>query len=382
MNVEVFQEIYNGLVADYLEISQEIGNGVYEQSIVIDKIFSLHLDLFETSLKYQKPLHDTHETLLKQPILKEVEILEIIKDKNREYEYSDLLNLVCESSDIFRWITQFDLSHFPKIIENIHDLAMSIAHGEVWLKKWLEIIQNLTKFLIDNYSKGLTWHGKEILPPPVILSDISSIHKIFDHLSLFRSIKQGNNLVKVLRKLKISEDMTICEEYNDLSKTEEVYMQDDKKWVIEHKKNDKRNLLIETSDLDNLVFIYNCKNCNIVIESNVKIIRLDSCKNISILFKTIYNFVELVESSNINLHCFGIIPKINIDCTDNVNIFVTQKPMNVSIYTTQSDGVKVHFPYDDGQYRTFPISSQLLTTLEPNKGVKTIVVTKDVEAIF
>ncbi|CAG9819643.1 unnamed protein product [Phaedon cochleariae] len=207
MNIsDSLKNIYSGPFSNYLAISTSLDSLIEQQSKLVDGLFKLHINLVDITLKYKKPLLPQEEGIFMGTIMKQIEVIKKFTTENETR--SEYLLCVSRFIDIFSWITQREIGDFLEILNN----KLSIYKNDImngtpsydrvhkkWLESWIETLEKLSDFVMNNYLNGLTWMGTEKLPVQFLLGDIASEFRNFDHLALFKEINQGENIVRILR---------------------------------------------------------------------------------------------------------------------------------------------------------------------------------------
>lgn len=275
-----------------------------------------------------------------------------------------------------------------------------------WVRSWVEVLTELQKFVKQWHTTGLVWAGKSAPagippppppgnmppPPPVLdLNDLSIGDKGDDRSALFAEINQGENITKALKK--VTPDMQThknphlrsgpapfkatagsATNYSGKPASEKppVFQRDGKKWIIEYYK-DNHGLLVEGTEMNNVVYMFNCTNCTLTVKGKINSIFLDSCRKSSVVFDTVVSSAEFVNCQSVQMQVLGNVPTISIDKTDGCQMYLSEKSLGVEIVSSKSSEMNVLIPKGNGDYSEYPVPEQYKTTVSPS-GLKTIVV--------
>lgn len=374
MSIEHFQNIRDGPLMKYLLYSQTIGEVVFVQSNYVEQIFHIEEQLLD---KYVRDKSRNYRTiyLLKQQIQRCIERVRNFKTNQSNTKYIWHITLISDSIGIFCWnpeidatkyiediklLTQLNKEQFMKNNDNLND------HDYEWIQAWWQTFNEISDFIL-NFNQ----HNNCNETLPILLGDIPFVNRTFDHLSLFEQINKCENIVQILRRNRLYSTENETQQQNG----GDIFVQNGNRWRIEHKKGDHNNLVIQTDNIDNIVYIYNCCDCTILIENTVNCIKMDACKKVSVVFKTILMEVVVLDCMNIKMHAFNNVPRIKFNTCNNIQLYITRKSLNIMIFTNQCYNIELLLPTngEDDAHKKFTIPENLLTTIDRENGLITTV---------
>ncbi|CAG9768112.1 unnamed protein product [Ceutorhynchus assimilis] len=433
---------YNGLFSIYINVftqyqkySHIIGGHIFEQSQYVDDVFKETLKLVKHLEKFQKPLNQTTEQNLIEPILRGIGHVKTIERDARNHVFQTIL--VSSSVKIFEWVNESDEEKFLKMLNRFIVFDKQKAMYEIetlgrthveWFKWWNETYEELSIFILNFFKNGIVWSGQEreslmhggdsfishmneerraplrqtnhqsptaeyspnIYQSSLITHRIQgrTLQNVFQQHFLQTAerplideypVAEGSltraghqQVPSVSKLLPITENSTTT---TDLTPTVSVYPrvfeEHDNKWLIENQQNSHGNLIVNSTK-DIDISIRSCKGSTIVAQSQKSnIINLDNCNRVTILFRNASK-LNIFNSKDCNLHCFETIPEVLLESCENCSVYLSAKSLDCSIITTKCANTNVSFPFEDG-LRSFKIADHLITKIVPRKGVETTV---------
>ncbi|KAL3266717.1 hypothetical protein HHI36_010878 [Cryptolaemus montrouzieri] len=360
MSVEIFSNIYNGPFKRYILLSESIGQDVQNQSEIVELAFQAELRFLEFLENFKKP--DNQSVILDTIV---DQISKTVRYICVDPSLTDHVKVIAQSINVLLWIQQKDpVSYLEEMLADAKaytDVLLVFfkdkePHVE-WVDAWLETLNDLNNFVRRRYPKGLNWNEEE--------TPNSSLQK--EH-TLSQEISKGESVKKIL--LRANEESKDIDEPS-LSKNTEMYIQEGKKWRIEHKKGVHKQVTIDKANTDNVVYIYDCYNVTVVIEKKINLIKIDSCDKVCVICRSLISGVEIIASKNMKLHAFGTLPSINMDSCNDVNIHLTKRGLDSQVITCQCSKISLSYPLEDGYYKTFYIPNRLMTTINTDHTLKT-----------
>jgi len=266
---------------------------------------------------------------------------------------------------------------------------------------------SLQSYIKKNHTTGLVW-GKQPFtgapsaasapggpppppPPPTYdLDDFDSLNMGSDErAALFDELNQGEGVTKGLKK--VTADMQTHKNPN-LRSTGVVsstatksasgapgpkvpvvkpakFSLEGKKWVVEYQMG-RKDLKIEEVELNQVVYMFGCKDSTIQIKGKLNSIVIDSCIKTAIVFDSLLASVEFVNCRDCQMQVMGTVPTITIDKVDGLQMFLNKESLKTEIVSAKSSALNVMVPNADGEYSEWPIPEQFKTTIGP-KGLTT-----------
>lgn len=113
------------------------------------------------------------------------------------------------------------------------------------------------------------------------------------------------------------------------------------------------------------VFIENCNNCKINVDSKSKSVQLSKCENVTLTVKGCVSGVEIMNSKNITVIIKEKSPSISVDKCERVNILLNDSNADMDIVSCRASELNVSVGEDSKQHL---ISDQLITKWNPKSN--------------
>nr|CAH7752990.1 unnamed protein product [Callosobruchus chinensis] len=199
------KQIYHNSFSKYLVLSRRIGGRISEQSLLLDALFKLEIDLLQILKSYRPPTYYQEQDIVFEPIRKQIQLIEEFTRANGPNEN---LSLVSDNIDIFGWIdsddieettTRFYKNTIKTLKDKVQENTEDVRHGE-WLAAWASVLEEFNAYISGNHREGACWEGTENLPNNLLLGDLPTFRNR-NHLALFQEINQGENIItRILRR--------------------------------------------------------------------------------------------------------------------------------------------------------------------------------------
>lgn len=150
-----------------------------------------------------------------------------------------------------------------------------------------------------------------------------------------------------------------------------IFEKNGNKWEIEHQ-FDNHDLVIGTAEMNNSLYIFDCKKCTITVKGKINIITIDSCTNTRIIFNDLVSCIEFINCQGVYMQVLGKVPTISVNKTVGCQLYLNSHTLDAEIFTSSSSAVNVHIPNSQGDYDEYPIPEQYKTTFQIDQGLKTI----------
>ncbi|XP_025830665.1 adenylyl cyclase-associated protein 1-like, partial [Agrilus planipennis] len=415
MSVQGFQNIIQGPLAHYLNISLQIGGDVAEQSKYVKNAFDAQFQYLVFASQNRQPAQADQIAFL-QPTSQQISNIQDYREKHRTSPFFNHLSAISESIPALGWVT---ISPAPApYIKEMNDAGQFYTNRVLkdwkekdkrhvdWVKAWIETLTELQSFVKQYHTTGLVWSGKgsaptsggSIPPPPppgcppppsfenFHISDDPGV----DRSALFAEINQGENITRGLKKV-TSEMQThknptlrqgpvpfkpptnvspVGSKPAATVNKSPVFARDGKKWLIEYQKNN-HGLVVDNVEMNNVVYLFKCENSTVTVKGKLNSITLDSCKKTSIVFDTLVSSLEFINCQSVQMQVFGKVATISIDKTDGCQMYLSNSSLDVEIISSKSSEMNVLVPKGNGDYSEYPIPEQYKTTIVPGKGLST-----------
>jgi len=147
------------------------------------------------------------------------------------------------------------------------------------------------------------------------------------------------------------------------------------KWNVEYHEN-QSSIVLEETQIHQLVNIYGCKNSTIQIKGKVNGITLVSCQKTSVLFDSVVSSLCITSSPSFTVQVLGKCPTIMIDATDGGQVYLSKESLDVEILTSKTSALNVSLPspHDDeqGVFQEKSLPEQLKTCIKDGKLVTSV----------
>ncbi|VEN44577.1 unnamed protein product [Callosobruchus maculatus] len=200
------KQIYRNSFSKYLELSRRIGGRISEQSLLLDVLFKLEIDLLEILKTYRPPTYYQEQDIVFGPIQKQIQLIEEFTRVNGPDEN---LRLVSDNIEIFDWInsddieettTRFAETAIKTLKEKVQEKTKEDVRHGVWLAAWVSVLEEFNANISANHREGACWEGTENLPNNLLLGDLPTFRNT-NHLALMQEINQGENIItRILRR--------------------------------------------------------------------------------------------------------------------------------------------------------------------------------------
>ncbi|KAH9465846.1 hypothetical protein MJO28_007600 [Puccinia striiformis f. sp. tritici] len=297
-----------------------------------------------------------------------------------------------------------------------------------WAKSFVIVLEELRKYIMQYHTTCLVWNpkGEDALsfakrlatkgetstgvpqlagsppshpppppPPPPVASGASSGAGMD---AVFSSLNQGEKITSGLRKVDSSQmthknpdlrgsapaEVTVSPSSSikrpakppkpsnfqkKPAKTELV----GNKWNIEYHEG-QTPIVIEETQINQVVNIFGCKNTTIQIKGKVNGITVVSSTKTSLLFDSVVSSLCITSSPSFTVQVIGKCPTIMIDATDGGQVYLSKDSLDVEILTAKTSALNVSLPSGDeeGVFVEKSLPEQLKTFIKDGKLVTTV----------
>ncbi|XP_037329911.1 adenylyl cyclase-associated protein 1 [Pungitius pungitius] len=427
--VEAFDVIVSGPVAEYLSLSQKIGGDVQKHADMMKLAFNSQRQLLVIASSSQKPSDAVLTTLL-QPVSKAIQQVQAFREQNRTSPLFNHLSAVSESVPALGWVAMA-----PKpcpYVKEMQDAAMFYTNRVLkdfkekdkmhldWVKAYVSIWTELQNYVKQHHTTGLTWSKSGPIasasaaapkapaggcpppppgppPPPMDLSASSGgagAGGDDNRNALFAAINKGSNITSALKH--VSDDQKTHKNPTLRStapirtgpkpfasptprpaaaaavspKLPPVFELDGKKWKVENQE-DAQSLVIENTELKQVVYAYKCNKSCLQVKNKINSIIIDNCKKMGLVFDDVVGIVEIINCRDIKIQVMGKVPTISINKTDGCHVYLSKDSLSCEIVSAKSSEMNVLVPDKDGEFTEFPVPEQFKTVWDGKKLVTT-----------
>ncbi|KPI94948.1 Adenylyl cyclase-associated protein 1 [Papilio xuthus] len=349
MSVIGYQDLMQGPLRTYLELSQQIGGDVATHANLVNEAFQAQLRYIQLAQSRSKP-SQAEEVQLLAPTSEKISAIQQFREKNRVSSFFNHLSAISESIPALGWVA---VSPTPApYVKEMNDAGQFYTNRVLkewkekdkrhveWCRAWVQLLSDLQAYVKQQHTTGLVWSGTGagappppppggLPPPPPMLpeADFANL-SVDDRSALFAEINQGEGITSNLRK--VTADMQTHKNptlrqgpapfkaahsapapapapakplpqpgAGKLDKPP-VFMRDGKKWIIEYQKGNS-NLVVENADMNNVVYMYRCRDSALTVRGKINGVVLDSCTKCAVVFDNLVSSVEFVNCQSVQM---------------------------------------------------------------------------------
>ncbi|OUC41565.1 DE Adenylate cyclase associated [Trichinella nativa] len=254
-----------------------------------------------------------------------------------------------------------------------------------FVEQWLKTLESLKAFVQKYYANGFTW--KKVLPglsncdttdfevfdiplppppPPPVQSachqSVKRLKKVTPDMQVHKnpSLRTATPVCKpavAAKPAHLTKNLPSAKK--DTTKPP-VLTCDDKKWLIENHV-DNKDIKIEITDMKQVMYIYRCENCVIVVKGKLNSIALDSCKKTSLLFDNIVSSLEIINCQKMQIQTMGTMPTLVLQKTDGCMVYLSKEALNCEVITSKTSEINLLIPTEDGEFEERCVPEQFKT---------------------
>ncbi|XP_041811259.1 adenylyl cyclase-associated protein 2 [Chelmon rostratus] len=423
--VEAFDVLLEGPVSDYLNNSRALGSEVEKHAEMVNKALQTQRTLLKMAATHQEPAQMEFHDLLK-PISDHIQEIQSFRERNRGSSFFNHLSAISESIPALGWVA---VSQKPgPYVKEMNDAATFYTNRVLkdyketdrrhvdWVRSYLSIWTEMQSFIKQHHTTGLVWSKTGPIappslfdpptvagapcpppppppppgPPPVFTDDDSQPPAGgagAQHSALFAQLNQGMDITKGLKHVsddqkthknpslrsqaaqsKTTSPGTVNSPRAAVQKRPPMLELEGKKWRVENFEQ-KHDLVIEETELKQVVYVFNCSNSTLQIKGKINSIILDNCKKLGLVFENAVGIVEIINSKSIQLQVLGTVPTISINKTEGCQVYLSKDSLNCDIVSAKSSEMNILVPQGDDDYREFPVPEQFKTVWDGSKLV-------------
>ncbi|CAK9801922.1 Adenylyl cyclase-associated protein 1, partial [Anthophora quadrimaculata] len=436
MSVTGYEDLLAGPVKEYLQLSEKIGGDVATHSKLVEKAFQLQLEFIRTAANRPAPANLSEQIALLAPTSTQIQKIQEFREKSRGSQFFNHLSAISESTPALGWVV---VTPTPApYIKEMNDAGQFYTNRVLkewkekdrvhveWCKAWVQTLTDLQQYVRQHHTTGLVWAktGSVVagIPPPpppsMPMGDVVPANISDDRSALFAEINQGEAITKNLKKVTsdmqthknpslrtgpapfkavhVGDAASMKTSANASIDKCPVFTKDGKKWLVQYHKGNK-DLLIDSAEMNNVVYMFQCQDSTLVVKGKVNTITIDSCRKSSVVFDSVVSSIEFVNCQSVqmqvcylfllsikrfgfniwqfspNIIVLGKVPTISIDKTDGCQMYLSSQSMDVEVISSKSSEMNVMIPQENGDYSEYPVPEQFKTTISP-RGLNTIAV--------
>lgn len=227
MSVLGYQDIVDGPLAQYLDLSQKIGGDVAIHAAAVQRAFAAQLAYVSLAAASSRPADSRQQELLK-PTSEQIATIQEFREKNRVSPFFNHLSAISESIPALGWVCVAptpgphvkEMNDAGQFYTNrvLKDWKDKDAKHVEWARSWCQTLSELQKYVRQHHTTGLVWSGKSDTttgatgagappppppggmpppPPPMALPPVGDLSLGNDERSaLFSQINQGEDITK------------------------------------------------------------------------------------------------------------------------------------------------------------------------------------------
>ncbi|KAM9494905.1 adenylyl cyclase-associated protein 2 [Clarias gariepinus] len=418
--MDAFDRLIRGPLSEYLKNSRTIGGDVAKHAEMVHHALQVQKTFLSMANTHQEPGQPELADLLR-PISEQIEEIQNFREKNRGSRLFNHLSAVSESIPALGWVA---VNQKPgPYVKEMNDAAMFYTNRVLkdykdtdpchveWVRSYLSIWTELQAFIKQHHTTGLVWsktgpiaHSSLSVaeaatpcpppPPPAPPAFTDEGPKpdsgAAQRSALFAQLNQGEAITKGLKH--------VCDEQKthknpglrsqggtgqtsptkarapsfstqtSAKKRSPVLELEGKKWRVEHQEQ-VHDLVIDETELKQVVYIFNCNNSTLQIKGKVNSIIVDNCKKLGLVFENVVGIFEIINSRDIKLQVLGKVPTISINKTEGCHVYLSKESLDCEIISAKSSEMNILVPQEDDDYREFPVPEQFKTIWDGSKLV-------------
>uniref|UniRef100_A0A672RNF5 Adenylyl cyclase-associated protein n=1 Tax=Sinocyclocheilus grahami TaxID=75366 RepID=A0A672RNF5_SINGR len=404
------------------DISSIINGGIISTRVLspiaemVSNALQVQRAFLKMTMTHKEPAKTEMADLLR-PLSDQIQEVQNFREKNRGSRLFNHLSAVSESIPALGWVA---VCQKPgPYVKEMNDAAIFYTNRVLkdykdtdpchveWVRSYLNIWTELQTYIKEHHTTGLFWNKTGPVAPPSLFSASSGgpcppppppppgpppmfmddspkpDDTAAQHSALFAQLNQGEVITKGLKH--VSEEQKTHKNPNVRSqggrthqgspaksqnpstsacapakKHSPVLELEGKKWRVEHQEK-SHDLVIEETELRQVVYVFSCSNSTLQIKGKVNSIIVDNCKKLGLVFDSVVGIVEIINSRDIQLQVMGKVPTISINKTEGCHVYLSKDSLDCEIVSAKSSEMNVLVPEGEDDYREFPIPEQFKT---------------------
>ncbi|XP_038207704.1 adenylyl cyclase-associated protein 1 isoform X2 [Zerene cesonia] len=367
MSVNGYQDIIQGPLRTYLELSKQIGGDVATQASLVNDAFQAQYSYIQLAAARSKPSQPEEMQLL-APTSEKISAIQQFREKNRASTYFNHLSAISESIPALGWVA---IAPTPApYVKEMNDAGQFYTNRVLkdwkekdkthieWCRTWVQLLSDLQAYVKQYHTTGLVW---------------SDLRKVTADMQTHKNpqLRQSPAPFKAAAQPARAPARPLPAPGAGAPDKPPVFARDGKKWLIEYQKGNS-NLVVENADMNNMVYMYKCRDSALTVRGKVNGVILDSCTKCAVVFDNLVSSIEFVNCQSVQMQVLGKVPTISIDKTDGCQIYLSPESLEVEIVSSKSSEMNVLVPKGNGDYTEHPIPEQYKTVLnKPPSGLIT-----------
>lgn len=417
---EAFDALLKGPLSDYLNNSRALGSEVEKHAEMVSNALQTQRIFLKMAATHQEPAQLELHDLLK-PISDHIQEIQSFRERNRGSDFFNHLSAVSESIPALGWVA---VSQKPgPYVKEMNDAATFYTNRVLkdyketdrrhvdWVRSYLSIWTEMQSFIKQHHATGLVWSKSGPIapaslfeapsapppppppppgPPPVFTDDASQPQTdaaAAQHSALFSQLNQGLDITKGLKH--VSDDQKTHKNPNlrtqapptksknaapvtsptaaSVQRRPPLLELEGKKWRVENFEQ-KHDLVIEETELKQVVYVFSCNSCTVQIKGKINSIIIDNCQKLGLVFENVVGIVEIINCKAVQLQVLGTVPTMSINKTEGCQVYLSKDSLNCDIVSAKSSEMNILIP-DGDDYKEFPVPEQFKTVWNGSKLV-------------
>ncbi|XP_037119932.1 adenylyl cyclase-associated protein 2 [Syngnathus acus] len=411
---DTFDVLMKGPLTNYMNISRTIGSDVEKHAEMVNNALQTQKTFLKMAAEHQEPAQTELCNLLK-PISEHIQKIQSFRERNRSSQLFNHLSAVSESIPALGWVA---VNQKPgPYVKEMNDAATFYTNRVLkeyketdrrhvdWVHSYLSIWTEMQSFINRHHTAGLLWSKTGPIapaslyenssaacppapPPPASapLAEDSRSPGRARHSALFTQLNQGLDITKGLKhvsehqkthknpRLRSQEGQSAKAKPEMTSppaapqKKPPLLKLDGKKWRVENFEH-KHDLMIEETELRQVVYVFACSNATLHVKGKLNSIIVDNCKKLGLVFDNVVGIVEIINSKAVQLQVLGSVPTISINKTEGCQLYLSQQSLSCHVVSAKSSEMNVLIPQGDDDYKELPLPEQFKTVWDGSKLV-------------
>ncbi|XP_031442063.1 adenylyl cyclase-associated protein 2 isoform X2 [Clupea harengus] len=423
--MEAFDVLLKGPVAEYMKHSRAIGDDVAQHAEMVNNALQVERAFLKMASTHQEPAQMELADLLR-PVSEQIQEVQSFREKHRGSSLFNHLSAVSESIPALGWVA---MGQKPgPYVKEMNDAAIFYTNRVLkdykdsdprhvdWVHSYLSIWTEMQLFIKQYHATGLAWSSTGPMapaslsshahsgpcppppppppppgPPPVFTNEEGPKQDApaAQRSALFAALNQGEAITKglkhvgenqkthknpVLRTQGGSQQASPSKsKHHGSSKKKQnkkhppLLELEGKKWRVEYYEQ-THDLIIDETELKQVVYIFSCNNSTIHIKGKVNSIIMDNCKKLGLVFDNAVGIVEVINSKDVKLQVMGKVPTMSINKTEGCQVYLSKEALDCEIVSAKSSEMNILIPQGD-DYKEFPVPEQFKTVWDGSRLV-------------
>jgi adenylyl cyclase-associated protein len=364
-----YDDAVEGSLKNFFALSEKIGGDLGSIAPKVRQVFDHLRNYIWFAAGTSEPSVEVIKSKL-QPLQQLIEEIGSFKDSKRNTDHFNHLSSVSEGLPAVFWVSvkptpapfvkeAFEASMF--YVNRVRKDYKGKAEHEDWVKAWIEIFNELQKYVRQVHTTGIVYNSAPGSAPPSSTSSSAAAAPSKPSAGgpppppppppadIFADVKKSAATAPAVQK----PPRTELENY--------------KNWAVEHHKGN-REIVIEITDMKQTVYIYKCENSVVQIKGKVNSITVDGCKKTSVAFENLLGQIEVINSQSVEIQTLGTLPTVSIQKTDGCQVYLSKDSLDAEIVSSKSSEMNILVPCgEDGDFSEFAIPEQFKTTFNKQK---------------